>query len=331
MKPFLRNLGRGTLAAIVFALSFGTVFSATTGTSRTQQALLELFCDACGQPQNVNIRDLAASTVTLLDAQTITGAKTFSGGITAASIGPSVTGTPYVAAAWSVPFFKGPTGTMANNGAVTWGTALPRSYSQGAWVFMPAGAIATSTPAAGAWLWYVGTNTTTGTFFNSTYSSGTPTLGTATAYVTTGPGAFTGDTTERVGPSITIPASALGLYGEAQIVLDAENNNTGGTKTVQVRANGIAGTVHLKSAQTTITNTRMHGTIGNWGSASVQMTTGDLLSTGTSLQVANGTFMVADTINTGATWTLDFTLSNGTATDYMIVNRASIIVLYRNS
>jgi hypothetical protein len=49
----------------------------TTGTSRTQQALLELFCDACGQPQNVNIRDLAASTVTLLDAQTITGAKTF--------------------------------------------------------------------------------------------------------------------------------------------------------------------------------------------------------------------------------------------------------------
>jgi hypothetical protein len=73
---FLAGLALGLTLAIV-----GTVSAITTGTNRTQQALLELFCDACGQPQNVNIRDLAASTVTLLDAQTITGAKTFSGGI----------------------------------------------------------------------------------------------------------------------------------------------------------------------------------------------------------------------------------------------------------
>jgi uncharacterized membrane protein len=225
----------------------------------------------------------------------------------------------------------GPTGTMGNNGAVTWGTTLTRAYTQGAWVFMPAGSIAAGVPAAASWLWYVGINTTTGTFFNSVYTTGIPTVGTATAYSTTGPGAFTGDTSERVGPSIPVPANSLGLYGEARIQVDHESNNTAGTKTFQVRVNGIAGTVHLKNAQTTITNGRVRGTIGNMGSAAAQMTTGELIASTSSLQVANATFMVNDTLATTSAWTMDFTLQHGTATDFIALQRGSVMVVYRNS
>lgn len=66
------------LVLVLAATVSGWVYSTTTGNNTAQQALLELFCDACGQPKNRDIRDLVASTVTLSDAQTITGVKTFS-------------------------------------------------------------------------------------------------------------------------------------------------------------------------------------------------------------------------------------------------------------
>lgn len=66
------------LAALVASFS---LYSTTTGVNTAQQALLEAFCDACGIPTTTNLRNLVASTVTLSDAQTVTGAKNFSGGI----------------------------------------------------------------------------------------------------------------------------------------------------------------------------------------------------------------------------------------------------------
>lgn len=64
--------------------------------------------------------------------------------------GGTITGTnvPYVFSRTGIPFIVAPTGTMGNNGAVTMGTALPTTYSGGAWIWYPAGAVAAGTPAS---------------------------------------------------------------------------------------------------------------------------------------------------------------------------------------
>lgn len=141
--------------------------------------------------------------------------------------GGTITGTnvPYDVAKWGIPFIVAPTGTMANNGAVTLGTALGTTYSGGAWLYLPAGAVAAGVPAAAAWLWCVMSSTTVGTVYNSTYTTGTPTLGTTTAFATTGPGAFAGVTSQITGPQITIAANALGTSG--RLTAKAEFTNTG--------------------------------------------------------------------------------------------------------
>lgn len=85
------------LAALVASFS---LYSTTTGVNKAQQALLEAFCDACGIPTTTDLRNLVASTVTLSDAQTITGAKSFTasvkqvGGITTSG----AVGTPAIVA-----------------------------------------------------------------------------------------------------------------------------------------------------------------------------------------------------------------------------------------
>jgi hypothetical protein len=143
--------------------------------------------------------------------------------------GGTITGTnvPYEWAKWGVPIVFAPTGTMGNNGAATWGTALPNAYTGGFWVVLPAGAIAAGVPAAAAIYWAVGTDTTHATIYNSTYSSGIPVAGVATPFVTTGPGAFTGVTAQTTIFSATLAASALSANGgkmKATLMWSLTNN-----------------------------------------------------------------------------------------------------------
>src|SRR5690242_937018 len=159
--------------------------------------------------------------------------------------GGTITGTnvPYTLSHSAIPFISAPTGTMANNGAVTFGTALPIAYSGGAWIYYPAGAVAAGVPAAASWLWTVMSSTTVGTVYNSTYTSGAVALGTTTAFVTTGPGAFVGDTAEEFGPQITLPANSLGANGSFWIWKKgtATPNNANGKQLIS-RWSGTGGT-----------------------------------------------------------------------------------------
>lgn len=132
-----------------------------------------------------------------------------------------------------ITFIKGPSGTMGNNGAVTWGTALPGAYADGAYVWMKAGDVAAGVPASAGWYWYVGSSTTVGTVYNSTYSSGTPAIGVATAFVTTGAGAITGDTGSVTAMSFTAPA--MGINGRYDAKIAWTLNSTAGSKTVSAR------------------------------------------------------------------------------------------------
>lgn len=136
-----------------------------------------------------------------------------------------------------VEIYRAPSGTMANNGAVTLGTALPSILSDGCWMEFPVGAIATGIPAvASVKYWTVMSSTTVGQVFNNTYTPGT-TSPTAipvspTAFVTTGPGAYTNGTGSTPAYSISIPANTLGNNGSIDYELWASANNNANSKTV---------------------------------------------------------------------------------------------------
>lgn len=72
--------------------------------------------------------------------------------------------TPYVLAQSAVPVCLAPNGTVATNGIVTLGTALPTTYSGGIWLRFPANAIVGG--AAGLY-WAVMSSTTQGQVYTN--------------------------------------------------------------------------------------------------------------------------------------------------------------------
>jgi hypothetical protein len=219
-------------------------------------------------------------------------------------------------ASWAIPFIGAPSGTMGNNGAVTWGTALPNAYTNGAWVLMPAASIATGVPAATAWLWYVGTDTTHGTFFNSTYASGVPGLGVQTAFATTGPGAFVAVIAETSGPIITVPANALGPNGKITHQEQGRFTNSAGLKTYKVKYSGASGTAVYSLATASGTDAANLGYIQNRGVTNAQVAGNDPTYVAES---AGTTFPAVDT--TAAT-TLVWSFARNTVTDVQVLERA---------
>lgn len=73
--------------------------------------------------------------------------------------------------------FVAPSGTVAADGTVTLGTALPAVLSSGVWLYFPAGAFST---APAGWYWATMSSTTVGTVYAS--QGGAPVVGSASAY-----------------------------------------------------------------------------------------------------------------------------------------------------
>ena len=69
-----------------------------------------------------------------------------------------------VLAQTGIPYIKAPSGTVATNGVVTLGTALPTTYDMGAWVYLPAGAVVGG--LAGLY-WVVFSSTTVGQVYTN--------------------------------------------------------------------------------------------------------------------------------------------------------------------
>lgn len=165
-----------------------------------------------------------------------------------------VTTQNYEVVGMGVPFIVANTGTMAANGALTLGTALPTTYAN-AYVFLPAGAIATG--SAAGWYYTQFTSTTVGTVFNNLYVAGTQPVLLPTAalvpFVTTGPGAYTGSTASNIGPSFNINSNMLGGNGGvARLTTMMSVNNTAGAKTLAVTLNAV--TVQSNALTTTTGN-----------------------------------------------------------------------------
>lgn len=151
-----------------------------------------------------------------------------------------------------IPFAIANTGTMAANGAVTLGTALPNAYPN-VYLFFPAGAVFAGSPAG----WYLTqmSSTTVGVVFNNLYVAGTQPVLLPTqqlnAVVAAGPGAYTGVTVATVGPSFNLNSNALGGNGGvARLTLAASVNNTAGNKTIAAAINGVTVTSNVLTTTT---------------------------------------------------------------------------------
>lgn len=163
-----------------------------------------------------NITDtLSSSASNLIDLQ-IGGTSKFTvdktGTITHGALSP---GTPGVFTLFQVdlPFIVAPTGTMANNGAITLGTALATTYGSGVFLYFPANAIKSGSTAG--WYCAVMSTPTAGQVYSASpgqtfpYTIGNPVncYGVGTPFVSTGPGAYTGVTSQVMGPSFTVAGS----------------------------------------------------------------------------------------------------------------------------
>lgn len=231
-----------------------------------------------------------------------------------------------VLAQWGVPFIKVATGTMGNNGAMTIGTALARTYSGGAYFIIPAGAIAAGVPAATAIYWGIASSTTAVTLYNSVYTAGTPTVGVQTAFSTTGPGAFTGITTEVAGPTITLPGGTMGANGRVKVQSIWNATNNANAKTARIRFGGIAGTQILAGAMASQQYAGGYSHVINQNSQSIQvMDANNLFSMG----ATGGGLPGTATVDTSADTTIVYSFNtSAAATDNQVLEAGAIETLY---
>jgi hypothetical protein len=255
---------------------------------------------------------------------TISGVSIASPTITGTVTANQVTGIPVVLAKWGVPVILASSGTMGNNGAVSAMTALPTTYSGGAWLYLPAGAVAAGEPAAAAFRWFKASSTTAGTVYNSSWDgTGVPPLGTETAYVTTGPGAFTGVAAgEITAATVTLPAGAMGPNGRLRFALDFNHNTAAGNKFARVKFGGTS-----IAAQTFSTTAFTAGEIEvmNMGVADRQRSPASFEANAAGSLAGALTFT---SIDTASAVTILFTLEKATATNHVIWDGAAIEVIY---
>ena len=225
-----------------------------------------------------------------------------------------------------IPFIKASSGTMGNNGAVSAMTALPRTFSGGAYLMLPAGAIAAGVPAASAWYWFVASSTTAGTVYNSTYTSGIPVPGTLTAFATTGPGAFTGITINVSGPVLTIPANLMGKNGRLESRASYSEAATVGAKGVLLT---FGSTDCYSISTTSAASLSATCDLTNRGVTNIQTLNYTYATSGAG--AANVTQGVDSAEATTANVTLTFKMNvTGVATDHIILESHRVIIISGN-
>lgn len=233
--------------------------------------------------------------------------------------GPSSSNTPNTVAVFNnqqmqsgIPFIMAPTGSMANNGVITLGTALPTTYAN-CYLFLPANAIQTGSLAG--WYFAQMSSTTVGiVFLNSTYVSGMPSIPvTPVTPATTGPGAYTGVTTAQVGPQITIPTGLLGPNGvlRSSMLTNELNNANAKTLTLAIGAGTFVNT-NLASVGSVLTTSA----IFNQGSQAAQVSMPSASNIGLGTDSAN---LAHNTVNFANAQTYAISLTRAVATDYFIL------------
>ena len=175
-----------------------------------------------------------------------------------------------------IPVMVANSGTIATNGTVTLGTALPTTYAA-AFCYFPASAV--SGDATGGIYYVVFSSTTVGVVYAGKYGVAngvgsvafTPVIPSGTLVAVTGSNSgYTGSTTETNLVNVTLPAGAMGNNGQIVITSNWATNNSAGTKTGK---NYLSTTViGTNSSYTTSTGGSSMNSIRNRGVLNVQST-----------------------------------------------------------
>ena len=224
---------------------------------------------------------------------------------------------------WGIPVCLPPSGTIAANGALTLGTALPKIYSGGLWMYFPAGAVSSGSTAG--MYWTVMSSTTVGTVFaNFLAVGGTPsTPTTLTAVVDAGPGAYTTPTTVLTSLVVLpIPGGVLGPSGQLRMNIQASHNLAAGTKTLQFL---YGGTTILTLTRTTAGGqdsftTRVRNT------AAENRNSFFALSESSS---SSATAATATSIDTSVPQNLSINFTTDTATNFLTLDNLHVETFYQ--
>lgn len=232
---------------------------------------------------------------------------------------------PYVLSNSAIPFIGLSTGSVSAAGAITGITALPRAFAN-AYCWFPANALATS--IAAGWYYCTFSTTTAGTAFLNTYTSGAPTIPASPTAVTDGKGSFTGDTGEEFGPTITVPANAIGANGALRVTTLWGYTNSAGTKTVKLRYSGNAGTAFLSASGTTTVSLSDSRLIINRGVTGSQIGVSDGGANIPAFANPSATNPVTASVDTTAASTLVLSITRNTATDNAIIESFLFELIY---
>jgi hypothetical protein len=164
---------------------------------------------------------------------------------------------PYILAQSAVPVCLAPNGTVATDGVVTLGTALPTTYSGGIWLRLPAGAV--SGGEAGLY-WAVMSSTTQGQVYTNFADPATqfiPFIPSGTLVAATGSNAAYTQTTGAVISlvNVTVPGGAMGPTGQLESRPIWTYPNNANNKVIQHSLGGVAYAAWTNT--TTSTETRL--------------------------------------------------------------------------
>lgn len=141
--------------------------------------------------------------------------------------------TPTILSGGGLPVGIPSSGSIGNNGALTLTTALALVYSTGIYLYFPTGAIFSGSTAG---LYFcIMSSTTVGTVYNNTYTTGQVIAPLSpTAFVTTGPGAYSQVLTAVTCKTTVLPAGTMGISGGLHSTFRFQFSNSATSKTMSL-------------------------------------------------------------------------------------------------
>lgn len=248
--------------------------------------------------------------------------------ITPSSVTQNGKSVPYSILNNGIPFVLPSNGTVGNNGALSGITATNVAHPH-AYVWLPSNAI--SAGSASGWYYAQFSSTTAATLYNNTYTSGTPTVPSSpTAFVTTGPGAYTQFTAADITAiSIPLAANVISTAGSLDITYSVSVTNNGNNKISRVCIDS-ASTPFLTVNPIDIGYVRVLGNliaqgVTNRQMSSISTTVGFLSLVNTTASAGQNSALSFDMTTTH---NLLYTLRIITATDTMTLVTAQANVTY---
>jgi hypothetical protein len=241
-------------------------------------------------------------------------------------LGSTYRSEPYTFSALAstgVPVVIPSSGTIATAGTVTLTTALPTTYSGGAWMYFPATAFA-GTVAAGLF-WVVMSSTTAGTVYQTSVVPASPfeafvptealvaVVGSNSAYTQT-------TASDLVLLRTTVPGGLMGVSGEVHYTMLFTTNSTANSKPVKVTFGGTD--IHSASLAGNI-STVIDKEITNRGVTNRQIAN-PLAALGHGSQSTASLYL---SIDTNSDFDVVITGQINTATDYIVMEYAHVIAI----